>query len=140
VAGCSSAVGFILSHIKFVFFFFFTDETHFTGDGANNTSSSHLWDRDNPQGTVESNYQHRFSVSVWYGAICDQLIGPYVFPQHPTGDIYNNFLQDELPALLENVRLQKRRQVYYHKDGTPPAFNQVVRQYLNHKFPNTALK
>jgi len=35
-----------------------------------------------------------------------KLIGPYIFPQRLTGDIYANFLQDELPALLENVSLQ----------------------------------
>ena len=80
-----------------------TDEAHFTCDGANNTRNSHLWD---PHGTVESNYQHRFSVYVWCGVIGDQLIGPYIFPQRLTGDIYTTFLQDELPALLENVPLQ----------------------------------
>jgi len=38
---------------------------------------------------------------VWCGVICDQLIGLYTFPKRLTGDIYANFLQDELPALLE---------------------------------------
>jgi len=46
-----------------------------------------------------------------------------------------NFLQDELPAFLENVPLQTRRQMYYQHDGAPPHFSRVVRQYLNHKFP-----
>jgi len=45
---------------------------------------------------------------VWYGVIGDQLIDPYIFPQRLTGDIYANFLQDELPAILENVPLQTR--------------------------------
>ena len=26
--------------------------------------------------------------------------------------------------------------MYYQHDGAPPHFSQVVRQYLNHKFPN----
>jgi hypothetical protein len=26
--------------------------------------------------------------------------------------------------------------MYYQRDGAPPHFSQVVRQYLNHKFPN----
>ena len=64
------------------------------------------------------------------------LIGPYIFPQRLTGDIYANILQDELPALLQNVPLQTRRQKYYQHDGAQPHFSQVVRQYLNHKFPN----
>jgi len=73
---------------------------------------------------------------VWCGVIGDQLSGPYIFPHHLTGDIYANILQDELPALLENVPLQTRRQMYYQHDRAPPHFSQVIRQYLNHKFPN----
>jgi len=73
---------------------------------------------------------------MWCGVIGDQLIGLYIFPQRLTGDIYASFLQDELPALLENVLLQTRRQMYYQHDGALPHFSQVVRQYLNHKFPN----
>ena len=109
---------------------------HFTRDGANNTRNSHLWDRDNPHGTVENNYQHRFSVNAWCGVIGDQLTGPHIFPQRLTGDIYTNLLQHELPAILENVPIQTRRQMCYQHDGASPHFSQVVRQYLNHKFPN----
>ena len=68
--------------------------------------------------------------------IGDQLIGPYIFPQRLTGDIYANILRDELPALLENVPLQTRLQMYYQHDGAQPHFSQVVRQYLVHKFQN----
>jgi len=91
---------------------------------------------DNLHGTVESNYQHHFSVNVLCGVIRDHLIGQYIFPQRLTGDIYAKFLQDELPAHLENFPPQTRRQMYYQRDGAPPHFSPVVRQYLNHKFPN----
>jgi hypothetical protein len=114
----------------------FTDETHFNHDGVKNMRNFHLWDRDNSHATVESKYQHRFSVNVWCGVIGGQLIGPYIFLQRLTGDIYANVLQDELPAILENVPLQTRGQMCYQHDGFPPLFSQVIRQYLNHKFPN----
>jgi len=114
----------------------FIGEAHFTRDGVNTTRNAHLWDRDNPHGTVGCSYQHRFSLNVWCGVISDQLIGPYIFLQRLTGDIYANYFQDELPALLENVSLQTRRQMYYQHDGVPPHFGQVVRQYPNNKFPN----
>ena len=52
----------------------FTDEAHFTRDIVNKTRNSQLWDRDNPHGTDESNYQHHFSINVWCGVIGDQLI------------------------------------------------------------------
>jgi hypothetical protein len=114
----------------------FTNKVHFTHDGVNNTRNSHLWGRDNPHGTVKSKYLHCFSINVWCGLIGDQLIGPYIFPQHLAGVIYFNFLRDELPALLDNVPPQTRRQLYYQHDGAPPHFSQVVRQYLDHTFPN----
>ena len=57
----------------------FTDPAHFTCDGVNNTRNSHLWDRDNPHGNVESNYQHHFSAIMWCGVTRDQLVGPYIF-------------------------------------------------------------
>jgi hypothetical protein len=72
---------------------------------------------------------------MWCGVIGDQLVGQYIFPRL-TSDIYANLLQDELPAPLENVPLQTRGQMYYQHDGAPPYFSQVVRQYLNHEFPN----
>ena len=114
----------------------FTNEAHSTHNGVNNTRNCHLWDHDNPHGTVKSNHQHLFAINVWCGVTSDQIIGPYIFPQHLTGDIYTNLLQHELPALLENVSLQTPQQMYYQHDGAPPHFSQVVRQYLNHKFPN----
>jgi hypothetical protein len=70
----------------------FTDEAHFTRDGVYNTRNSRLWDHNNPHLTVESNYQHRFSINAWCGVTADQLSAPYIFPQRLTGDIYaNNF-------------------------------------------------
>lgn len=113
----------------------FADKAHLTRNGVNNTRNSHLRDHDNPHGTVGSNYQHRFSVNVWCGVIGDQLTGLYIFLQHLRGD-YAKFLQHKLPALLQHVPLQTRRQMYYQHNGAPPHFSQVVRQYLNQQFPN----
>ena len=75
------------------------------------------------------------SINVLCGVIGEQLISPYIFLQRLTDDIYANFLQVYLPALLENVRLQTRRQMLYQHDGAPPHPSQFIRQYLNHKFP-----
>ena len=116
--------------------FFFTDKAHFTRDGVKNKRNFLLWVRDNPDGTVESNLQHRLSVKVWCGDNGQQIIGQYIFPQLLTGDIYANLLQDDLRTPVENVPVQTRRQICYHHDGEPPHFSQTVRQYLYHKFPN----
>ena len=73
----------------------FTDDAHFTRDGVNNT----IWGRDNPHETIESNYQHRFSVNVWCGVI--DVIGPYIFQQRLTGAIYANSLRWTASTLRE---------------------------------------
>jgi hypothetical protein len=106
----------------------FTNEAHFICNGINNTRDSHLWDRENSTGTLESNYEHHFAVNMWCSFIFGHLIGPCIFPQRLRGD--TNSLQHELPALLENVRLQTQCQMYRH-DRVPPHFSQVIRQGLN---------
>jgi hypothetical protein len=57
-------------------------------------------------GSVESSSQQRFSLYVWCGVFGVEIIGPYIFLQNLTGDIYADVLQHELSALLENVPLQ----------------------------------
>ena len=42
----------------------FTDEATFARNGINNTRNSHRWSHENPHGTVETNFQRRFSVTV----------------------------------------------------------------------------
>ena len=82
---------------------------HFTRDGVNNTRNFHLWDRDNPHGTVESNYQHLFAVNVWFGVIGDKLIGHFTAT---SGRWYlRQLFANELPALSQNVPLPARRQM-----------------------------
>jgi len=57
----------------------FTDEATFTRNGINNTHNSHRWSHENAHGTVETNFQRRFSINVWCGMIGDMLIGPVIF-------------------------------------------------------------
>jgi len=82
---------------------------HFTRDGVNNTRSSHSWDRENPHGTVESNYQHLFAVNVW----CHWWLTHWSVHFTATSDRWylRQLFANELPALLENVPLQTRRQM-----------------------------
>ena len=68
--------------------------------------------------------------------ICRSTLKQVVWSALHLLDIYANFLQDELTALSENVPLQTQRQMYYQHDAAMSHFSLVVRQYLNHKFPN----
>jgi hypothetical protein len=41
----------------------------------------------NPHATVESNFKHRFGVSVWCGILYNQSIDPFIFEGRLTGAI-----------------------------------------------------
>jgi hypothetical protein len=126
----------IQAHPEMLGVILFTDEATFTRDGINNSRNVHTWSRDNPHETTVTNFQRRFSVNVWCGVIDNRLIGPFVFDDNLTGYTYGEFLQNELPGLLEDIPLTVRSQMYLQHDGAPPHFSRHVREYLNKSFPN----
>jgi len=113
----------------------FNDEAQFNGDGVNNTHNSHVWTDEGPHAIVESNFQLRFSVNVWFAVLDDQVIGPFIFEGRLTGEAFIRFLQEELPQLLEDVPLNKQGHMYFQHDGAPPHFSREVRNFLNCHFP-----
>lgn len=113
----------------------FTDEATFTRDGINNTHNSHVWSDENPHATVESNFQHKFSVNVWCGMVDGYLIGPYILENRLTGEHYLSFLRNELTTLLEEVPINIRMQMYYQHDGAPAHYARQVKEYLNQEYP-----
>lgn len=114
----------------------FTDEATFTRNGVFNSRNSHLWSVENPHGTVESSFQHRFHVNVWCAIIDDKILGPFVINGNLTGRIYEQFLKNDLPVLLEDIPLQKRLQVIFQHDGATPHFSLLARNHLNANFVN----
>jgi len=72
----------------------FIDEATFTHNGINNTRNSRRWSHENPHGTVETNFQRRFSINVWCGMIDDMLTGPVILDDRMTGQNYLDFLQN----------------------------------------------
>jgi hypothetical protein len=60
------------------------DEVTFTRNGINNICNSHRWCRDKPHGSVETNFQRRFTVNVWRGMTDDVLIGPVTLDDRMT--------------------------------------------------------
>jgi len=88
-------------------------------------------------GTVETNFQRRFSTNVWCGMIDDMLIGPVILDDHMTGQNYLDLLQNELPKQLDDVPLATRIVMYFQHDGAPSHYTRHVMQHLNDTFPNT---
>ncbi|EZA50336.1 hypothetical protein X777_11260, partial [Ooceraea biroi] len=51
------------------------------------------------------------------------------------GEIYADFLQNQLPVLLEDVPLRDRVQLVFQHDRAPAHFSRQIRQILNARFP-----
>ena len=79
------------------------DEATFTRNGINITRNSHRWSHENPYGSVETNFQRRFSINVCCGVLDDMLICPVILDDRMTEKNYQDFLQNELPKQLEDV-------------------------------------
>ena len=95
-----------------------------------------MWAEENPHAITETNDQYQFSVNVWAGIIGDRLIGPFFLPERLDGRSYHNFLQEELPLLLEDVPIALRNDMWYMHDGAPAHFSVMVREHLHALYPN----
>jgi hypothetical protein len=52
------------------------------------------------------------------------------------GANYLEFLQNDLPPLLEDVSLETRRRMIYQHDGAPPHWNRMILEFMNKNYPN----
>lgn len=109
----------------------FSDEASFSRDGIFNYHNSHVWAFENPHEIVEKRHQQTFSVNVWAGIIGDNLLGPVFLPNRLNGVNYLEFLQEQLPVLLEDVPLNVLQNHYFMHDGAPAHFSLIVRAHLN---------
>ncbi|XP_067209021.1 uncharacterized protein, partial [Linepithema humile] len=112
-----------------------SDKATFTPNGVFNSRNFLYWDEENPHAIREGAFQRRWSINVWAGIIANQVIGPYFFPSRLNGDIYAEFLQNELPVLLADVPLNMRVQLIYQHDGASANFRRRVRDLLNAHYP-----
>lgn len=104
----------IAQNPQFGNYILFTDEASFSSDGFVNVYNSHIWVKENAQEIAEARHQQKFSVNVWGGIVGDHLIGPSFLPNRLNGTNYRQFQGEELPALLEDVPLQVRQNMYFN--------------------------
>lgn len=62
-------------------------------------------------------------------------VGPCVLPARLDGNSYREFLENQLPELLEDVPLDRRAALTFQHDGAPAHFSARTRQFLNERFP-----
>ncbi|XP_071580324.1 uncharacterized protein [Temnothorax nylanderi] len=113
-----------------------TDEATFTPNGVFNTRNYLYWAEENPHVVRDRAFQYCWAINVWAGITADRIIGPYFLPPRLNGEIYRNFLQNELPALLEDIPLHARAEIIFQHDGAPAHFSRQVREFLNAHYPD----
>jgi hypothetical protein len=103
----------------------------FTRDGTQNFHNQHVWADTNPNATLQSSHQQRFSVNIWAGIVGDHLLGPHVLPNRLTGQNYGHFLRTTLPAFLDDIPVVLHRGLYFMHDGAPAHFSVCAHRNLN---------
>ncbi|RZC43171.1 DDE 3 domain containing protein [Asbolus verrucosus] len=66
--------------------------------------------------------------------IGDKLIGPHIIECNLNGEKYQDFLDNELPQLLEDVSLGVRQNMWFQHDGCPAHYSAVAREVLDRDF------
>lgn len=115
----------------------FSDESLFTREGLFNTHNMHYWAEENPFLIRERSFQVRWKLNIWAGIVGNEIIGPCVLPNRVGGNDYADFLEENLPNLLEDFPLNIRRTMWFQHDGAPPHNSRRVRNYLDTQFPNS---
>lgn len=114
----------------------FSDEAGFRRDGPINLHNLHIYADENPHGIRQTRHQVQFQINLWAGIIGHHLIGPVELPPRLNGQRYLQFLQEQLPNLLEDLPLQTRINMWFMHDGAPPHFSLIVREHLNTVYPD----
>lgn len=73
-------------------------------------------------------------MNVWCGLIGNRLLGPHFFDEPLTGEVYLNFLENELTSMLEDLPLSISENVIFHQDAAPWHNKLAVRGYLVENF------
>lgn len=132
---CEWAQARLVDDPRFFEYVMFSDEACFQSSGHLNRHNSHYWSDVNPHWYRGIDNQHRWSVNVWCGIVNGHLVGPHFFNGTLTGPRFLEFLTDHLPGLLEDLDLHTRQRMWLQLDGAPPHYALIVRQYLNHHYP-----
>jgi hypothetical protein len=83
------------------------DTFNFSTDGIINFHNNQLWAEENPHGVVQSRHQQQFSINVWACTVGGYMVCLHVLPHRLTGKKYQDFLENEVPSLLDDVPLAR---------------------------------
>ncbi|GJQ77251.1 hypothetical protein Trydic_g20677 [Trypoxylus dichotomus] len=66
--------------------------------------------------------------------IGDKLVGYHTFEDNLNGEMYQDFLDNELAQLLKDVSLEVRQHMRFQYDGCPPHCSVVASKVLDRDF------
>lgn len=111
----------------------FTDECTFHRNGFVNRHNFHYYSDVNPH-LFRVHSQQKWTVNVWAGIIGTFVVGPFFFDGTLNSEKYEHFLEHHLFELLENIPLDRRRDMYFQQDGAPPHHARRITDRLNATF------
>lgn len=101
-----------------------------------NLHNLHEWHVENPHLRREDRSQYRFKVNIWTGILNGHVIGPIELPENLNAQAYLDFLQKQLPDLLEEVPLNIYGSMWLQQDGCPAHYSRTVRDFLDQEYPD----
>lgn len=113
---------------------FWTDESSFATSGMINRKNTRQWATVNPHCYREFQFQGRQTVNVWCAILYNKIIGPHFFTITLNGDVYLNFLHQELEDFFDELPLEQERNIVFQQDGAPPHSVVAVRNHLSQRF------
>lgn len=124
------------NNVNFVSTILFTNEATFQRHCLINLRNPHSWAEENPHAVCKTKLQHKFSLNVWAGIVGNTLLAPFILPRRIDAAEYLQFLNEHLPALLEDTPLDVRQAMWYMHDGAPMHSTITVKQRLDLKYPS----
>lgn len=108
-----------------------SDESTFKLNGEVNRHNCVYWSAVNPHASNEMSIKSP-GLCVWAAISRKGVIGPYFFDGSVTGDKYHQMLEN---FFYPQLMIKNGEDDYFMQDGAPPHYANVVRHWLNIKFP-----
>ncbi|CAH0551598.1 unnamed protein product [Brassicogethes aeneus] len=107
-----------------------SDESRFNNNEVINKHNCRYWSQENPNWIRQTKFQTRFGVNVWCGIVNGYIVGPYLYHEHLTSVRYLQFMQNDLPLLLQNLGIDVNT-MWFHQDGAAAPNSNIVMNHLN---------
>ena len=112
----------------------FSDESRFTNNGMFNRHNTRYRSQENQHLVRTNNFQERFGINIWAGICGHRIVGPILFQATLSGEIYLQFLQNEIWDEVTELPLVQFRNLYFQQDGTPLHNSRIVLNYLTETY------